>query len=194
MPHHDNIPMSRFPIFTQILQRLLRVPTIARDRLCNLLVHHDIDLDPLLRLPFQQAIQPPLPLRTRRPPQKQLGAQPPVLDVDDLARLLNRLADGPEVVASIDVRFDSVAGARGREGFVRVRELFLAALAVNCLLVGFVVAVVGVEDVFKFTEAVLGVGEGDFNGEEVRVRVVGRWDWVPVLGFGGHPEESVGLE
>ena len=82
---------------------------IAADSLLDLFVHDDIDLDSRLSFTLQDLVEPPIWVVEGRTTEKQLWAEPPVLDVDDLFRCLKGNADGVEVVAPIDIPLDLVS-------------------------------------------------------------------------------------
>jgi len=169
---HRDVAVSLTAVRTQTLERLLGVRAVARERVRDLLVDADVNLDPLLRLPLEYAIQPPLPLLRRRPPQKQLGTQPPIFDVDTLGRALQRHTDRPEVVPAIDIPLDLVPLRLGGKRLVPVLSRLLLAAAIDRLLRWLVVSVVGIEDVCELPPRVLCVHQLDFDGEEVRVTAV----------------------
>jgi hypothetical protein len=87
-----------------------------RSRSTTYLVNDDIDLDPLLRLPLQQPIQPILGMLSRRPPQVKLGRKPPVEDHDRCVGLFEHDGNGPEEVVAVDVGTNDGVARLGREG------------------------------------------------------------------------------
>lgn len=107
-----------------------------------------------------------------RSPQKQLWAQPPVLDVDALFRVVKSSADGPEVVSAVHIPLDVIADGLLRKALVAVRLCDFTSPVVGPLLVQFVVAVIGVEDIGKLAPGSLGMDELDFDGVEMRVVAV----------------------
>jgi hypothetical protein len=129
--HDDDVAVAAGAVRTQALERLLGVRAVARQRVRDLLVDCDVDLDAELGLALEDAVEPPLLAVGRRPAQEQLRRQPPVGDVDALGGTLERDADGPEVVAAVDVPFDVVAVGLGRERAVAVRVRGLRAPPVD---------------------------------------------------------------
>ena len=172
MAHNVDVAVAGVAVRAELLERRLGVGAVARERLRDLLVDDDEDLDALLGLAPQHAVQPPFAVLGGWPPQKQLGAEPPVLDVDDLARALERDADGPKVVAAVHIPLDRVADRDGREAAVAVRAGHFLAPPVDLLLVRLVVPVVAVEDVCELSPRVLGVHQPDLEREQARVVAV----------------------
>ncbi len=141
------------------------------------MIHNYVNLDLRRRLSLQNLIQPPLLIKLRRPPQKRLTAQPPIRNVDCLARPLQRLADCPKVVAPIDVPLHEIAFALGWKGLVSVGSGDCGSLSITSLFVVSVVSVVWIDDVCDFVDFVLQMGGFGFDvvklGEGLQDFVVG---------------------
>lgn len=152
-----DVSVTRRSFRAETAQRVLRMGRIARQRLVDLLVHNHVDLHARLGAAFQHLIQSPFLGQERRSPQEQFGRQPPILDVNDLLSLLKRDGDSPQVVARIDIPLDAIVLADGREGAESVGFRDGGSLLVGFLLVLFVVAVVGVDDVEELAHLMLEV-------------------------------------
>lgn len=90
-----------------------------------------------------------------RPSQEKLRTQPPVGNVDAFLRCLEGNADCPEIIPAINIPLDLVALPLRGEGLEPVGFGNAGAFLVRSLLVSFVVAMVGVEDVLKFANLML---------------------------------------
>ena len=157
MPHDFDIAISRTPLRTQALEGMLRMLAIACYRSLDLSINDNVDFDSCLGPPLQHLIQAPFLIVVRRPPEKELGRDPPILDIDDLFRPLERDADGVEVILPVDVPLDFVSGTLRGEGAEAVRFADSRALVVCSLLMLLVVSVVGVGKVLELAELVLQV-------------------------------------
>lgn len=108
-------------------------------------------------------------MRVRRPPQEQLRAQPPVLNVDSFFCSLQRHGHGPEVISPIDVPLDLVSISCRSERLEPVKLCDMGPLTIGCLLVLFVVAMIGVDDVLELADLVLEVDGFDFGIVEMGI-------------------------
>lgn len=73
----------------------------------------DVDLDALLGLALEQIVQS-VPL-VSRPPEVDLGRDPPVVNVDLLLGHVDRAREVPEVVSAVDEPLGGAVDAEGRE-------------------------------------------------------------------------------
>ena len=133
--------------------------TVARDGRRHFLVHDDVDLDPSLGPPLEDLVQPPFLVVVWRSPQEELWTQPPILDVDDLLRLLQGDGYGPEVVPSIDVPLDLIPISFGSKGFETMALGDASALVVRHFLVLFVMAMIRIDKVSEFADLAFEVVE-----------------------------------
>lgn len=140
MPHDDNVPVARGPLRAEVVKSALRVARVAGNSRLDLAVDADIDLDAGLGLALEDVIQTPLLILVWRPAEEELGAEPPVGEIDGLLGALERLRHGPEVIAAVDVPFDQVVVADREERFVAVFFRDVVALLVAALLVLLVMA------------------------------------------------------
>lgn len=168
-----DVSVARRSFRAEIAQRMFRMGRVASQCLVDLfhgsvsqaaqyrrpgsylLVHNHINLHPRLGTAFQHLVQSPFLGQERRPPQKQLGRQPPVFDVDDLLGLLESDGDGPQVVQCVDIPLDAIVLPDGGEGLESMGFGDRGSLPVGFLLVLLVVAVVGVDDVEELAYFVL---------------------------------------
>lgn len=104
-----------------------------------------------------------------RPPQEKLRTQPPVGNVDAFFRCLQGNADCPEIIPAVDVPIDFVAFAFGGERLEAVGFSDTGALLVGGLLVGFIVTMVGVDDVLELANFMLEIDGADLDVMQVRV-------------------------
>ena len=145
--------------WAESMQSVLGVSAVARYSRGNFLVHDDVDLYPSLGPPLQHLVQPPFLIVIGRSPQEEFWTQPPILDVDDLLCLLQRDGYGPEVVPSVNVPLDLVPIPFRSEGFETMAFGDASALGVCLLLVLFVVAMVGIDEVPELADLALEVVE-----------------------------------
>ncbi len=134
------------------MQGMFRMCTVARNGRGDLFVDNDVDLDPRLGPPLKDLIQSPFLIEIWGSSQEEFWTQPPVFDVDDLFCLLQGDTDGPEVVAPVDVPFDLVAFSFRCKGLEAVGFGDALTFGVSLLLVLFVVAVIGVDEVMEFAD------------------------------------------
>lgn len=163
MPHDPDIPVSRRPWRAQTVQCMFCMRTIARDGSLNLLIHDNEDLHSCLCPPLQHLIQSPFLVVVRWSPQEKLWTQPPVLDVDCLFGLLQRDGHCPKVISPVDIPLDLVAVSFWRERLKAVRFSNAGALFVCCLLIRFVVTMVGIDNVVELADFGLEVVETLFG-------------------------------
>lgn len=123
----------------------------------NLLVHNDVDLHTSLSAPLENLVQAPFLIVEWRSPQEQFRRDPPVRQVDDLLGLVERNRDRPEIIQSIDIPLEVIVLANGGVGLKSVGLRNASSLPVGRLLVLFVMAVVGIEDVEELSKLVLHV-------------------------------------
>lgn len=129
----------------------------------NLLVYNDVDLHTSLSSPLENLVQTPFLIVEGGSPQEQFRRDPPVLQVDDLLGLVERNRDRPEIVQSIDIPLEVVVLANWGVGLESMRLRNVSSLFVGRLLVLFVMAMVGIQDVEELSELVLhvmGLGSG----------------------------------
>lgn len=88
----------------------------------------------------------------RRSSQEQLWTQPPILHVNRLGGSVQCFRDGPEVVSPVNIPLNLVAIANRGEGLKTVRLSNSRALFVGCYLMRFIVPVVWVDEIPKFTD------------------------------------------
>ena len=152
-----DVSMARGPFRAEAFQRMLGMGRIAGKCLVDLLVHDNVDLDTSFSATLEHLIQSPFLVEKRRPPQEQLWRDPPVCEVDHLLGLVQGGRDSPEVVQRIDIPLEVVVLADGSERLESVGLGDSGSLVVRLLLVLFIVAMVGVEDIEEFSEFVLHV-------------------------------------
>ena len=152
-----DVSMARGPFRAEAFQRMLGMGRIAGKCLVDLLVHDNVNLDTSLSATFEHLIQSPFLVEKRRPPQEQFRRDPPVCQVDHLLGLIQGGRDSPEVVQRIDIPLEVVVLADRSERLESVGLGDSGSLVVRLLLVLFIVAMVGVEDIEEFSEFVLHV-------------------------------------
>lgn len=116
---------------------------IAADGRLDLLIHHDVNLDPTLGGTLQHPVESPFLVFMRGTSEEQFRRYPPIGEKDGLGRSLQRDGDGVEVVAAIDIPFDVVAVTLRCEALKAMTLGDLGSFGVGGLFMWFVVAVVG---------------------------------------------------
>ena len=167
--HHCDVAMPWGSLGAQGMKSMLRVSTIAADRLGDFLVHYHIYLNSSFCPPLQDLVQSPFLVVVWRSPQEQLRTHPPVLDVDGLLRVLQGNRDGMEIVLSVDVPLDLVAISLGGEGLEAVAFSHLGALVIGGLLMLLVVTMIGIDDIPKLADLVLEVDGAYFGIVEMGI-------------------------
>ena len=161
--HDGDVTIPWVALGAEILQSMFRMCRVATYSRFNLFVHNDIDLDSCLRPSLENLIKTPFLIEIRRSSEKQFRAQPPVCYVYRFFGGLEGDADGPEVVAAIDIPFDLVTLSLGGKRFEAVGFGDSCTLVVGGFLVLFVMAMIGVEDVSELANFVLEVVGADFG-------------------------------
>ena len=165
--HDSNVSSTFSALWTQCLQRMLGMGGIAAYGSLHFLIHDHIDLNTSFCPSLQDLVQPPFLVVIRGPPQEQLWAEPPILNVDGLLRPLQCDANSPEIISTIHIPLDHVAVMLGCKALESVALGNFAPLLIGPLLVRFIVAMVGIEDVFELAKLVLQMVRLDLGIVEV---------------------------
>lgn len=174
--HDANVTEPGLSLLNEAVEGILGVGGVASDGCSNLLVDNDVDLDASLCSALQDFVKTPFLGEVRRTSQEELGADPPVFEVDNFLGPFEGHGDGVEVVAAIDVPLDVVTLTLRS---IRLETVALgnsSTLGVSPLLVLLVVAVVSIDQILKLADAVLQV-----NGADLGIVQVGVFELVPQL-------------
>ena len=147
MTHDGDVAMAGGALGTQGVESVLGVGAVAADGLGDLLVDNNVDLDPGFSPPLQDLIESPFLVEVGWPPQEQLWTQPPVLNVNGLLCLLQGNGDGVEIVLTVDIPLDLVPISFRCEGVEAMAFSDASSFLVSQLLMLFVMAMVGIDDV-----------------------------------------------
>lgn len=108
-------------------------------------------------------IQSPFLVLYWRTAQEELRRKPPVGDVDSLGRFLQGLRNRPHVILRIDIPLDAIAFVDRGERLEAVRLGALGALVVGGLLMLFIMAMIGIDNVEELADLVLEVSGFGFH-------------------------------
>lgn len=181
-----DISCTFWSLGTQIPQRMLCMCRITRQSLGNLnhissslperltvfkylLVDNDIYLNTSLSASFQDLIQSPLLIFIRGSSQKQLWRQPPIGNINSLLCAIKSNGDSPHVIWRIDIPFNLVPIVLRSKGFESVRLGNGSAFTVYLLFVGFVMAMIWVEEILKLSNLVFEMWSFGFGVVQFRV-------------------------
>lgn len=167
-----DIAVAGSAFWTQCAQGMLGVGGITCQRLLDLFVDCNIDLYTALSGALQYHIQTPFLIEKRRATEEQLGRQPPVGDVDGLFCIFEGDRDGPEVVSTIDIPLHFAVRAFREERLEAVLITDCCTFFVGGFLMGFIVAVIAVEEVANLADLVLEVGGSYLGIVELGVLIV----------------------
>ena len=147
---------------------MLGVGTVASQGLRDLFINYHKNLDTGFGSSLEHLIESPFLIVVGWSSEKQLGAQPPVRNVDSLLGPLQRYRDGIKVVSAIYIPLDLISFPFRGKGLETMAFCDSGALLIRLLFMLLVMPVIGVDKVSKLANLVLEVDRLDFGIVQVR--------------------------